>query len=478
MTRAEESEARSDLPGKWTAIGLLALCEVLCLGMWFSLSAVIPSLHAEFALDDTTASLYSSAVAVGFVAGTLASAVLGLADRIDPRRLFMTAALVAAAANGAILLTDPTQHAVIALRFITGACMAGVYPVGMKMASSWARADMGLLIGLLVGALTLGTAAPHLFNAFGGVDWRATLMLASAAAVLAALLVSFVRLGPNQRPAPPFQPSIVLDAWRNKALRLANFGYFGHMWELYAMWAWIGVFFQASFTERLADGDAALYAKLATFAVIAAGAGGCLLGGMIADRLGRTTLTMGAMMVSGTCAAFAGFLFGAAPWLVITVGVVWGVAIVADSAQFSSSVMELSAPDRVGTMVTVQTSIGFLLTLVTIHLLPILVDRVGWGLAFAVLANRTRAWHGRDVPSTPTSRKRQARRRATLAPCARRRIGPHREVEITHRAGAGFEEPTFRLARILLAGVPEDRGPKTQGGYPFIRQGRQQFFRS
>ena len=318
MTRAEESEARSDLPGKWTAIGLLALCEVLCLGMWFSLSAVIPSLHAEFALDDTTASLYSSAVAVGFVAGTLASAVLGLADRIDPRRLFMTAALVAAAANGAILLTDPTQHAVIALRFITGACMAGVYPVGMKMASSWARADMGLLIGLLVGALTLGTAAPHLFNAFGGVDWRATLMLASAAAVLAALLVSFVRLGPNQRPAPPFQPSIVLDAWRNKALRLANFGYFGHMWELYAMWAWIGVFFQASFTERLADGDAALYAKLATFAVIAAGAGGCLLGGMIADRLGRTTLTMGAMMVSGTCAAFAGFLFGAAPWLVIT----------------------------------------------------------------------------------------------------------------------------------------------------------------
>ncbi|MDA0262517.1 MAG: MFS transporter [Proteobacteria bacterium] len=178
----------------------------------------------------------------------------------------------------------------------------------------------------------------------------------------------------------------MLDAWRNKALRLANLGYFGHMWELYAMWAWIGVFFQASFVLRMDGINAALYAKLSTFAVIAAGAAGCLVGGVIADRLGRTTLTMGAMLLSGTCAAIAGFLFGAAPWLVVTVGVVWGVAIVADSAQFSSSVMELSSPDRVGTMVTIQTSVGFLLTLATIHMVPRMVEAAGWGWAFATLA--------------------------------------------------------------------------------------------
>ncbi len=386
------SLAAPTAPEKWTAIGILALSEVLALGLWFSVSAVIPALRAEYQLTDLQASLFTSAVAVGFALGTLISALFGLADRLDPRRFFTASALVAAAANAAILAFEPTSPVVIALRLVTGACMVGLYPVGMKMAATWARGDTGLLVGLLVGALTLGSAAPHLFNAYGGVDWRPTLVLASAAAVAAGLLVNLVRLGPTRGKAPPFNPAFVLRAWTDKALRLANLGYFGHMWELYAMWAWIGVFLHASFAAYYGEaggqaGDkAAFYATLATFAVIGAGGLGCLFGGLFADRMGRTTLTMGAMAVSGACALVVGFLFGGDPVILTALCLVWGVAVVADSAQFSSSVIELSAPGILGTMLTVQTCVGFTLTLVTIHLIPPLVGLVGWRYAFAALA--------------------------------------------------------------------------------------------
>lgn len=384
---AAPSERRG-LRSKWPSIGLLALCEVMALALWFSASAVIPALKADYALGDGHAALLTSSVAIGFVAGTLTSAFLGLADRLHPRRFFMASALIAAAANGAILLVEPTSVLVIALRFVTGACMAGLYPVGMKMAATWAKRDTGLLVGLLVGALTLGSAAPHLFNAAGGVDWRFTLLAASIMAAVAGLLINLVGLGPAHATGARFRPGAMLRAWTNKPLRLANLGYFGHMWELYAMWGWIGLFLQASFAARFGDAgpDPKLYANLATFAVVAAGAVGCLLGGVFADRLGRTTLTMAAMAVSGSCALAVGFLFGGEPWLLLAVCLVWGVAVVADSAQFSSCVIELSERDHVGTMLTTQTCVGFTLTLATIHLIPLLVDAVGWRFAFAPLA--------------------------------------------------------------------------------------------
>ncbi len=372
---------------KWPSVALLAVCEVLALALWFSATAVIPALRAEFALGDLQASLFSSAVAVGFVCGTLVSAVLGLSDRVDPRRLFMIAALMAAAANALVLAVPPGSGGMIGLRFVTGVCMAGLYPVGMKIVATWAKGDTGLLVGLLVGALTLGSAAPHLFNAAGGIDWRFTLIAASALAAVAGLLISFVGLGPNIAKSPPFKPSAALQAWTNKAMRLANFGYFGHMWELYAMWAWIGVFFHASFRTAVSDSaQAVLMANLSTFAVIGAGAIGSLGAGILADRLGRTTITIAAMAVSGTCAGFIGLLFGGAPWALATVAIIWGIAIVADSAQFSSSVIELSDSEWVGTMLTVQTSVGFLITLVTIHLVPVFVEALTWRWAFAPLA--------------------------------------------------------------------------------------------
>jgi MFS family permease len=196
----------------------------------------------------------------------------------------------------------------------------------------------------------------------------------------------WIRLGPGMGKAPPFDPRHALKAWTDRPLRLANLGYLGHMWELYAMWAWIGLFVQASFAERMPAPDAALWGRIATFVTIAIGAVGCLAGGIFADRLGRTTLTMGAMAVSGLCALTVGFTYGAAPALVLGVCVIWGISIVADSAQFSASVAELADRSLVGTMLTVQTAQGFLLTLITIHLLPYAVDWLGWQLAFATLA--------------------------------------------------------------------------------------------
>jgi len=370
---------------KLIAITLLALAEVLALALWFSASAVVPSLKAEFPLSDGQAALYTSAVSIGFIVGTLVSAILTLSDRIKPATLFSISALIAASANALILVIDPTSTSAIVLRIVTGVCMAGIYPVGMKMASSWARGDTGFLVGLLVGALTLGSALPHIFNVAGGIDWRFTLGAASISAILAACLIRFAKTGPNMAPAAPFNPSAVLEAWRNKPLRLANLGYLGHMWELYAMWGWIGFFLTLSFSESGLS-DPVFWAGVVTFCVIASGSLGSLGGGIFADRMGRTTLTMGAMTISAGCAAGVGFVFGGAPIAMIAICVVWGITVVADSAQFSSCVIELSDPRYVGSMLTIQTCAGFLLTLVTIHMLPVFADTLGWQWAMAPLA--------------------------------------------------------------------------------------------
>lgn len=371
---------------KAVALPLLILCEVLALSLWFSSTAVIPSLKADYGLDDAAASLISSMVSVGFVIGTLISAGLGLADRLPAVRFFAGSALLAAAANAAIIFVEPTSWAVPALRLVVGMSMAGIYPVGMKLAASWAKADMGFLVGSLVGALTLGSALPHLINIAGGLDWRLTLAIASGAAVLAACLILFVRPGPAAKRAAAFRPQFALQALTRPSLRLANLGYFGHMWELYALWSWAGIFLLESLRQTPGVQEPALWAMVLTFTTVGSGAIGSIAGGVFADRLGRTTLTMIAMAISGTCALASGFVFGMSPWILAPLFVLWGITVVADSAQFSSSVMELADPWLIGTMVTVQTCLGFLLTVATIHLVPLIAEQVGWQWSFAFLA--------------------------------------------------------------------------------------------
>jgi len=370
---------------KPAALALLAVTQVAVLSLWFATAAAAPGLTAEYELSEERLALLVSMVQGGFVIGSLVSAFLGVADRVDPRRFYAAAAVVGATANTLFLVVDPGSTAALLLRAVTGAAMAGVYPIGMKLAVSWADRDRGLLVGLLVGALTLGSASPHLFAFLGGVDWQVIMGAASVAAVLGAGAILLVPLGPNLAPSGRFEPRMALTAWRDRPLRLANLGYLGHMWELYAMWAWIAAFLTASFAAAKV-GDPARLATIGAFLIVGVGFVGALGGGFLADRIGRTTLTMAAMIVSAACCLLAGLVFGAGPALVLALGVVWGVTVIADSAQFSACVSELSPPGLTGTMLTTQTAAGFALTLVTIQLMPGWVDLVGWEWAFAPLA--------------------------------------------------------------------------------------------
>jgi len=370
---------------KRVAMGLISVAEFLGMSVWFSASAAVPALAAAWNLGPSGQSWLTMSVQLGFVIGALGSAILNIADRLDSRLLFSASALLAAGTTALIPALRAGPGAAFALRLLAGVFLAGVYPVGIKIMATWTRRDRGWGIGLLVGALTVGSAAPHLIRALGGAsDWRLVLYASAGLAAAGGLVAIFlVREGPERTSAPRFNWKYAAEIWKEKDIALANLGYFGHMWELYAMWTWAPVFVAASFK---AAGVGERWAALAAFAVIAAGGAGSLAAGKLADRIGRTIVTSAAMAVSGACCIVSGLFFGGNPWLLCVVCLVWGFAVVADSAQFSAGASELCPAERTGTALTLQTSLGFLLTLVTIRLIPTLEQLLTWRWAFAVLA--------------------------------------------------------------------------------------------
>ena len=376
--------------GRWTQLAWISIGLSCAMSPSFAASAVAPSLRSEWDLGPLGLPVLTIAVLLGFAISAIALAATGAPDVVHGPRLFAIGAAAAGIANLGFALLATDLASALPWRVLTGAAQAAAYPVAIKLTSGWFRRDRGLATGVIIGALTLGTALPLLFRAVGGVagyDWRAVVAGASVACVVGAVIVALgVRTGPFDVPAPRFSLAIASRAFREPAVRLANVGYLGHMWELFAMWTWVPLFFVASLAAAGVT-DPAL-ASLGAFVVVAAGAVGCVVAGAIADRVGRTSTTIAAMAISGTCAVLVGLAFGAPVPLVLALGVVWGISIIADSAQFSAAVSELAPAGTAGSALSVQLASGFVFTSITILAIGLLdpVDGAGWRIAFILLA--------------------------------------------------------------------------------------------
>lgn len=382
-------DARAEAhPDRWRMLAALAVAELLGMSLWFAASAVAPQLTERWGLDAAQAGWLTSSVQLGFVVGTALSAFLNLADVLPSRALFAASAIAGAVAN-ALLLVVPSYPAALLCRVLTGVCLAGVYPPAMKMISTWFRARRGLAVGVIVGALTVGKSSPYLVHALPGAGLEPVVLVASAGALLAAVLVWFAfREGPFPFPSRPFDWGLVASVVRHRRWRLATGGYLGHMFELYSAWTWLPVFVGASALAGGLPDDARTHsiASAVAFAAIAIGGAGCVWGGLVADRRGREWLVTVSMAASGACALLIGATYGRSLWIVIPVALLWGFFVIADSAQFSVLVTESVPPHAVGTALTIQTSLGFLLTMFSIQLMPPLAASIGWRWAFAVLA--------------------------------------------------------------------------------------------
>ena len=370
---------------RWSMLIVIAVGAFLPMTTWFSATAIAPQLTQLWVLSPAQGAWLTGAVQIGFAGSALASSMAGLLDIVSLRKVICASALMAAAAN-ICLLFAPSVELLLAARFVTGMALAGVYPPALKLVSTWFSRGRGTALGVLLAALTLGSAFPHLVSARAAeFAWQDVIVATSLAAMAGAVLILFLgEEGPYPFARSTFDRRHIRTLLRNRALMLANLGYLGHMWELYAMWGWILAYIRAGSPGLGISGLSA--ASLLAFFVVASGGIGSIAGGIMADRIGRTATAAAMMAVSGLCALTIGLMFGGPLWLFAVVAILWGTTVIGDSAQFSAMVTELSDQRYVGTALSLQLSLGIALTFCSIHLVSFMAEVLGWRWSFLILS--------------------------------------------------------------------------------------------
>ena len=367
-------------------LALISICLIGALGTWFSATVILPELTLRTQLGESQQVWLTNAVQLGFVLGAVLIAFFNISDSMSLTVLIALSCTLAALANLLLLWTD-TPFGMITLRLMTGAALSGVYPPVVKLIATWFQKGRGIAMGIIIGALTIGSAMPHLFRAIAAeANWMFVIWASSLTTFLAGLIfLFFMSEGPFAFARTRFDPLQIIQVIRSKPLTLVNIGYVGHMWELYAMWAWILTF--ARFSEQSFEVFPFGTPEYFSFFIISVGAIGCVIAGRLSDVYGRCYTTAILMLVSGVCAFSIGFLVDISPLLFTAVALLWGMTIVADSGQFSTAVTELSEPHLVGTALTFQMALGFGVTVIAVWLVPIAAQWLGsfrWAFLFLV----------------------------------------------------------------------------------------------
>ena len=375
------------IQGSWRALVWIGLSVLCALSLWYSTSVIAPELIEVWNLSSNSEAWLSSSVPIGFVIGALFSSYFGVADRFNPRKVFAISAFIGAILNALLVIVDSGFFGIL-LRILTGITLAGVYPIAVKILSEWFPRKRGLAIGILIAALTLGSSLPHfIVMFFSSLSWKFVIICSSVLALLSAFVISFIlEDAPVKSKRLPFSLKVIKKVVMNKPVMLANYGYFGHMWELYAMWTWLPAFLTASFSIYSPEIPHWFIALSSFISIGIAGGIGCVVGGLISDKIGRANLTIISMFISAICSIIIGFTFGQFIWLTLIISIIWGVSVISDSAQFSAAVSEIAEDEYVGTALTFQMCIGFLITIFSINLIPIIQRMVGWEWVFTILA--------------------------------------------------------------------------------------------
>lgn len=370
--------------GNSRLIILIVLSQFACTSLWFAGNAVITDIVSEYGLKANALGYITSAVQFGFITGTLLFSIFTISDRFSPSRVFFISAVMGALANLIIFITDTTAGLVLS-RYITGLCLAGIYPVGMKIASDYHEKGLGKALGYLVGALVLGTAFPHLLKATGtSLPWKYIMVCTSAMAMTGGtLILLFVPDGPYRVKAGKPDFSLFFKLFRNKDFRSAATGYFGHMWELYAFWAFVPVILTVYNSAHPAT---QINVPLASFFIIGIGSISCVAGGFLSIKYGNARVAGIALFISGLCCCVSPFLFNLDVILFITILLIWGIAVIADSPQFTTLMALAVHPSEKGTAITVANTVGFSITIISIQVINELMTHVDGQYIYLFLA--------------------------------------------------------------------------------------------